>query len=148
MADHVRQQLRDAVLTRLTGLTTTGARVYKGRALPVGDSSIPGLMIYTATEDATDATMAFDVERRIGVVVEGVAKSSANVDDVLDTITKEVEIALSTALTLGAATTILTYQSITKDLGDGLDKPNGVVRIVFEAVLFTPVGQPDVLLGS
>lgn len=148
MADHVRKQLRDATAVRLTGLTTTGSRVYESRSVPVGDANLPGLLIYTTQEQAQDATMAADVERRIEVRVEGVAKAATNLDDTLDLIAKEVEIALSTALTIGAASTQLVYQGAVITMQDGLDQLVGVVALTFEAVLFTTAGSPDVVLGA
>jgi hypothetical protein len=148
VADHVRKQLRDAVATRLTGLTTTGSRVYESRAVPVGDANMPGLLIYATQEQAQDATLLSDVERRIEIRVEGVAKVSANLDDTLDLIAKEVEIALSTSLTIGSASTKLVYQGTSISMRDGLDQLVGSVSLTYEATIFTVAGSPDVVLGA
>jgi hypothetical protein len=148
MADHVRKQLRDAIAVRLAGLTTTGARVYESRSVPVGDANLPGLLLYTTQEQAQDATMSADVERRIELRVEGVAKAAANLDDTLDVISKEVEIALSTPVVIGPASTKLVYQGASITMRDGLDQLVGVVALTFEAVLFTVAGSPDVVLGA
>lgn len=148
MADHVRKQLRDAVATRLTGLTTTGSRVYESRSVPVGDANLPGLLIYATQEQAADATLIQDIERRIEIRVEGIAKVAANLDDTLDLIAKEVEIALSTALTIGSSTTLLVYQGASITMRDGLDQLVGSVALAYEATVFTVAGSPDVVLGA
>ena len=45
MANHVRQQIREKFGTTLTGLTTTGSRVYESRVYPL--ETVPALVIYT-----------------------------------------------------------------------------------------------------
>ncbi|MCA1381298.1 hypothetical protein [Bradyrhizobium sp. BRP23] len=96
MADHVRKQIRDAVVARLTGLPSTGNRVYVGRTRPLGAAHKPTLLIYTRSETASrtvkgvppklDRVMILDVEGRV---------SLADVpDDTLDQIAGEIEAAM------------------------------------------------------
>ena len=47
MANHVRQQIREEIGTTLTGLTTTGSRVYQSRVYPLESGGTPALLIYT-----------------------------------------------------------------------------------------------------
>jgi len=42
MANHVRQQIRERLATDLTGLTTTGRRVYQSRVYSLEDGNLPG----------------------------------------------------------------------------------------------------------
>ena len=53
---HVRQLIRDNVTTTLTGLTTTGTRVYRSRVYPV--ATTPGLAIYTKSESVEYSSMS------------------------------------------------------------------------------------------
>ena len=54
MADHVRKQIRDRLVTLLTGLATTGSRVYKSRVYNLAPTyELPCLLIYTLEEDVT-----------------------------------------------------------------------------------------------
>jgi len=46
---HARQQVRDAVVTAVTGLTTTSTRVYASRVYP--HDSLPSLAVYTLEEE-------------------------------------------------------------------------------------------------
>ena len=49
---HVRQQIRERVATTLTGLTTTGSRVYQSRVYPLGPNNLPGLLVFTSSESS------------------------------------------------------------------------------------------------
>jgi hypothetical protein len=43
---HLRKQIRDNVVTALTGLSTTGSRVYGSRVYPMAAANLPGLCVY------------------------------------------------------------------------------------------------------
>lgn len=51
MADHVGQQILDAIETQLTGLVTTGNNVYRSRPFPLHPSKTPALQIYPGAMD-------------------------------------------------------------------------------------------------
>lgn len=146
MADHVRKQLRDAVVTAVTGLTTTGANVHRSRVHPI--EVMPCLAVYASSEVATRfATLdAATTERTVSLRVEGFAEASADLEDVLDQIAKEVEIALTPALTIGSFTTLLEHSGSDITMRDDLARPCGAVVMSFEAVLYTTA--PDTLTGA
>ena len=54
---HVRQQIRERVGTTLGSLTTTSSRVYQSRVYPLASNNLPGLLIYTKSEESEPATM-------------------------------------------------------------------------------------------
>ena len=47
MANHKRQQIREAVGTRITSLTTTGSNVFQSRVYPLETGNLPALIVYT-----------------------------------------------------------------------------------------------------
>ena len=47
---HVRQQIRDQIVTALTGLTTTGSNVFRSRIFPLEQTKLPALCIFTKSE--------------------------------------------------------------------------------------------------
>ena len=102
MANHLRRQIRERVATTLTGLTTTGSNVFQSRVYPMESAGLPGLCIYTTDEAIEIQSMGGtrNVSRDLTLIVEGYATDSANVDDTLDQIGKEVEIAMSGDITL------------------------------------------------
>ncbi len=150
MADHVRKQLRDAVKTRVTGLTTTGARVHGRRVHPLqkGTSKLPALRVYAEGDDAQESTIHAPqiVDRDVEIHVEGVAEAVGDtLDDTLDLISKEVETSLGTALTIGSKSVLLTYSGCTFRVEDG-DTRAGVVDMTFRARLFNAANAPDALI--
>ena len=51
---HQRKTIRDNVITTLTGLATTGSRVYNTRILPNLESNLPCLNVYTISESSEE----------------------------------------------------------------------------------------------
>ena len=142
MTNHVRQQLRDAAVTALTGLTTTGSKVYGSRVYAMQDANLPGLRVFTNNETVRISSMGVSrlLERDLELVVEACVKQNDTFDSVLDTIIKEVETALAGGLT-GAK--YVSLKSIEIELnGDG-EKPVGVARMIFETPYITANGVPD-----
>ena len=102
MANHLRRQIRERAATTLTGLTTTGSNVFQSRVYPMESAGLPGLCIYTTEETVEMQSMGATrhVSRDLTLIVEGYATDSANVDDTLDQIGKEIEVAMSGDITL------------------------------------------------
>jgi hypothetical protein len=147
MADHVRKQLREAVATALTGLATTGSRVYQSRVYPVQAAELPCLLVYALSESATEETVEADptVRRDVEIRVEARAAAAADLDDTLDQVAKEVETALAAGVTVGGQGVELAYEGVEISLAEEGDKPHGEAAMNFRAVLFTQSGVPDVL---
>lgn len=143
MAEHVRRQLREAVATAVTGLATTGARVFQSRVYPVQSAEMPGLLVYTTGEEVTDQSVGLIIGRTVQVVIEGCAKASADLDDTLDQIAKEVEIALASAVTVGGKSVLLSYEGCDIEF-DESNKPAGVISLRFNALIYTQRSTPDV----
>ena len=90
MADHVRMQIRNQVVTQLTGLTTTTSHVYDSRVYPLEAGNLPALLIYTKSEDSEPIEIGSNrtSQRMLSLVVEAYVKSATNFEDTLDTICK------------------------------------------------------------
>ena len=146
MANHVRQQLRESVATAVTGLSTTGSRVYQSRVYPLTDSNLPCLLV-TRDGDKSEAITVhspYQQERATTIRIEGVAKAVSNIDDTLDTISKEVETAIansSTAIVKG-----LFYQGAQIDYDGSGEQPIGKVTMIFTKDLYTLSNAPDTLI--
>ena len=96
MANHKRQQIREAVGTRITSLTTTGSNVFQSRVYPLETGNLPALIVYTKNEanELLEMGSQRTLQRNLSLVIEGYAKGTANTDDTVDTIAKEVELSL------------------------------------------------------
>ena len=146
MADHLHKQIRTALVAALTGLTTTAARVWANRLRPLQDADLPGLRIYLDDEDAEGLTIHSPelYQRRLTVVVEAVAKAASALDDTLDQISKEVETALASGVTVGGQSLEVFYTGMRFD-DEQADKPVGVKRMTFTLTYTAMANTPDVL---
>jgi hypothetical protein len=150
MASHVRQQMREAIVTALTGLDTTGTRVYASRVYPVQQSELPGLLVYVTGESVETLTIHANAhqQRSIEVSVEVVFGAIADLDDTLDQCAQEVEVALASGVSVDSHTVQVTYTGIEIELEAGAQQPHGSARLNFTATLFTLATTPDVVSGS
>jgi len=131
---HLRKQIRDNIITPVTGLATTSTRVYASRVYPLASDKMPGLCVYTNTEEIEFSTLNRPrVQTRIlEVTVEAYALAISGLDDTLDQICLEVEEALDADVTRGGKAKETKVTSIeTEFSGDG-EKPAGIARITVE----------------
>jgi hypothetical protein len=109
---HVRETIRTAAAALLTGLATTGARVYSGRdpaTQPLQPAELPGLVIEVVDERAAApagyapsgaAPIVCEALLRVGVY----AKATAGAIDTVDDACAEVFAAIGNNIRFGGAT--------------------------------------------
>lgn len=145
-AVHVRRQIREAVATALTGLSTTGARVSQARMAPRRASDLPCLLVETADE-RIEQTAQSRLTRELTVIVRCFAKANTALDDTLDQIAGEVETALAAAGTLGGLVPGgVTPVQASIDFDDTLEQPAGVLVMEYRAVYFGALGSPNTVI--
>ena len=144
MANHIRQQIREKFGTTLTGLTTTGSRVYESRVYPL--ETVPALVIYTKSETSKPIVIGTDrvMSRELSVVVEGYAKATSNFDDTIDTISKEVEEAIAADRTLDGLAKDCYLESTEIEFNGEGEKPLGYVSLTFLTNYYVQETNPDV----
>ncbi|MBJ3776396.1 hypothetical protein [Acuticoccus mangrovi] len=138
---HVRQTIREAVETRVTGLPTTGANVF--RVSPHAVGKLPALRVSTMDESVARHTMGI-VMRTVGVTVTAFAKSGDDVEDALDAIAAEVEAAVMAGGTLGSVALDVEHTGTRKALGEDGEVRNGIAQLSFAVRYRTPEGAPTV----
>lgn len=127
---HVRQQIRDDIVTTLTWLVTTGSNVFRSRIFPLEQTNLPALCIYTKSETSEYDTIGLprSVNRILDVAVEAYVKGVSNYDNTLDTIAVEVEEAIAADVTLGGVAKDAQITAFEADFaGDG-EQPVAVGR--------------------
>ncbi len=146
MADHLHKQIRSAVVTKLTGLTTSGSRVYANRLQPLPDAMSPTLLVTLDEETATQATFHTNpiYERDLRLSVSAIYKATSALDDTLDLMSKEVETALAAGITVGSRTLDVFYAGMSFD-NEQSDKPVGIKRMSFSIQFTAAANAPDVL---
>ena len=141
---HIRKQIRDAVKARLTGLPTTGPRVFPSLVYPLEDKELPAIRIYTIRDIPTVVAQGKPrkMQRGVQVVVEGVVKVNQSIEDELDEIGVEVEAALS-GQELRGLVKELTLEEATESLTMEGERQAGLLRMVFLAVLYIAENDPQ-----
>lgn len=138
---HVRQQIRESVATIVGGLTTTGTNVFQSRVWNVQESELPCLLIYTNDETIDDGTLN-DLVRRLTLTLEGKAQVSTTLDDTLDDIASEVEIAMALDITIGGMAVSSSLDSTSVELTSEGDQPIGSISLNYDVTYMTPNGNP------
>lgn len=153
MALHLRDQIMDALATALTGLTTTGARVYVDRDAdtePLADGELPGLTIVQGDETSEVRTLQTPrvFERLLDVDISAFVKltTSTAARKQLNLIDKEVQIAIAANLSLGVGAKYITpVQASFEFAGDG-DKPLARARLRYQVMYLFAENAPDVAM--
>lgn len=96
MVDHVRKSIRDAAVTDLTGLATTGANVFTSRLSSLDEGEMPGWYVMLRDESGDDDAVG-TYSRTGDLVLEGWAAGGDGLEDKLDTMAAEAEAALYAA---------------------------------------------------
>lgn len=141
---HVRQQIRDVAFANLSGLVTTGSRVYKSRAYPLQDEELPGLCVYTSAEDNDDEQGKFDVIdiRTLIIRVDAYDKVIGGVEDSLDTMALEVETAILADPKFGGIAKSTDYMGFESETSTDGEQPVGKASISFRVQYFVNTGSP------
>lgn len=147
MANHLHRQIREAVATKVTGLTTTGARVFPNRMHPFDATALPGLRVFIDRDDVNVDGAAFPhiQQHKLMLVIEALATATADLDDTLDLISKEVETVLSAGFLIGSRTLQCALAGSRHDF-DAAATPAGVKRMFFQIEYHTTASAPDSLL--
>lgn len=130
---HKAEQIMQAVITTLTGLTTTGARVYRARAYAIPKADADALAIFQGSDELQEGSMFFRVRSLLTVNIEAVAReATAQIDETLNAIRKEVASAIGASTNLGLAFEIgaLEIQAEQPEVNEIGDRPEGKMRIV------------------
>jgi hypothetical protein len=148
MADHIRKQIRDQIATELTGLTTTGSNVHKARLYPLNDSDLPAVNVVTAAETVSEHTMGADpvLIRELTLNLEGYVSVSTTAFDTLDTISKEIEVAMATDITHSGLTQDTTLISMSAALSGEGTQQVGVITLTYKITYFTAMSTPDIAI--
>ena len=145
---HVRQLIRDNVITAVTSLSTTGANVYRTRIYPLEAGNLPGLCVYTSVEDSAADTMTGTrgMERSCDIIIEAFVRAVSNYDNTMDTISAELEAAMATDVTRGgnAKDTVLVRSEF--ELSDEGDRPLAMVRLTYSVLYRTAINDATVAL--
>jgi hypothetical protein len=106
------EQIMDAVVTTLTGLTTTGSNVVRAQVYDSSSVELPGLAIFMGADIVEEMISNSFYDWVLEVVVESRVKTTSQVDELLNTIRGEVHAALFADYTLGLPTIVIDLDAI------------------------------------
>ncbi len=146
---HVRQQIRERVGgTTVSGLSTTGTKVYQSRVYDLNSTNLPCLLVYTQSEESEPDIMGTTrhINRILTLNIEAVVKAVSNFDDTLDTICSEVEVAMGNDNTINnlAKSSFLSSTEIEFN-GEG-DQPVATATLSYSIQYITAENAPDTAL--
>ena len=108
---HRAESIVSAVVTTVTGLTTTGSNVYRGRMTPIAADVSNALRVYLGEDSLLGEYSQAKMDWELTILIESFAKSpTAQIDTRLNTIREEVTIALQADYTQGLAYVINTLE--------------------------------------
>jgi hypothetical protein len=143
---HVRQQIREAIGTACTSLTTTAARVFQARVYPLATADLPGLAIYTNAETSEEAEVggaARLLMRMLEVKIDGYSRRTSGLDDELDTICAEVEVAIMDNSTVQELVGNIYLSETSISFANEGDRPIGCASMTWNCVYLTEANDPQ-----
>jgi hypothetical protein len=148
MADHVAEQAIAAAKTVLTGLATTGTNVFDSLVYELQESQLPALLVDQGDEQLDGQSLGLSrlLERSMDLIVVAKVKQNTSYRTRVNTIRKEVEIALAGDNTLGGVVKFITPTSCQIELSGEGEKPVAAATMRFRVVYITALGAPDVPL--
>lgn len=148
---HVREQIIEAIAVCITGLPTTGTRVFESRVDALERDQLPCLTtrFLPATESITPITMAaprrLDCRCRPQVVISARASDEVTVRKQVNAISLEVQMALAMPAAVGPWK-ILTPLGFELNLSGAGEQVAGEGILTYEAQYYIAENAPDVAL--
>ena len=145
MADHKVEQIIDAVIPLVTGLATTGTNVTRGRVSPLKESISSALSVYQGADNTDDYNWP-SVYSSLTVYVDIHAKdSSEQIDQVLNRVRKEINIAIMAVDRLGLSFVkdVIEEGAAEPDLSGDSNKPTAVMRVAYKIEYNRSVTDPS-----
>ena len=149
MANHLRRQIRERVaVNMLTGLTTTGSNVFQSHVYPLEVADLPALCVYTQDEEIEIGAMGDPrvCHSTLTLMVDGYAQDSTSLDDELDEIGKEVQVAMASDVDINnlVVNSYLSAVDISYS-GEGI-APIGIIRHNYSVIYRYFENAPDVAI--
>ena len=148
MANHLRRQIRERIVTRVTSLSTTGSRVFQSRAYPIEESKLPCLLVYDSEETVEIRSMGVlrGITSDLTVNIEGYCQGGdgATVMNTLAAIQKEVQIAMQGDININNLARDSYLISADASINAEATKPTGSVRMSYLVIYQYLENAPDV----
>lgn len=129
---HPRTIIREAIVSAVTGLLTTGSYVTANRLN--AHTELPSLNVLTSIENIRDDLGCMgtdDLIRELQLLIEGRVKTTSDPEDDLDTIVDEVEEAILNSVSVNGLAFDITLDSTAFSVNRDGAVPIGMVEMTF-----------------
>lgn len=142
---HVREQIRDRLVSRVTGLPVVGANVYAMRRYALDQDKLPAILVYTMDETSALGTMGLrTLLRRVNASVEILVKGGSDaVSDTIDDICVSVEESIAADFTLNGLAKSCVLRSTEVDIGVQGEYSVGTARLVYSIEYVTTISDVE-----
>lgn len=144
---HVRTQIRQAIVTAVTGLPITGARVYVQRSRRMGQGEAPGLSVSMTEaeviEDRGTMGRTLELDLTVEIMAFAYGVDEALIETQLDDIAADVEIAIAADTELGGVCEDIAPTAVVYQFENEQDKISGSLTMTYAAKYRHAYGQPE-----
>ena len=148
MANHLRRQIRERIVTDVTGLSTTGSNVFQSRIYPIEASKLPCLLVYDTDETVEIRSMGAirGITSELIVNIEAYCQggNGQTVMNTLAAIQKEVQIAMQADIKINNLARDSYLTSADASMNAEATKPTGTVRLSYLVIYQYLENAPDV----
>lgn len=142
---HIRQQVREAMVSVITGQTSAGSRVYSNRVLPTAEAQLPFVSVSVVQDAAVRETIGplGTTQRTLEIEAKVYAKATKDVDDVLDGIASSIEAAVYADDSFGGICRYCQIEETTIDFASEAETTIGELTMTFEAQTRVRPADPE-----
>jgi len=146
VSNHVRQQIRKRMQGVISdNVSLVDGRVYTSRVYSINELSLPAITISFVNEVSSQITIGLrTLTRKVDIMIDVYAAQNADLDDVLDNISVQVDEAIASNFTLDGLAKQCTLASSDFSFEAGTDSPIGVARLSYEAIYVTGIDEPRI----
>ena len=139
-------QVLASVAAALAAVPATAGRVYAERSHPLTEAELPAWRVSAAVETVEQATVEGITQHTLEITCEGVARHTAALPDMLDTLAAQGMAALFGGPP-GALIGGLSPQGVERSLANEGEAAVGVLTLRLAGLYFTHPGQPGVIVS-
>lgn len=145
---HASDQIAEAALAAVTGLTTTKRNAFRSRTHPITDAEMPCVLVEMGDEDSQPVTMGFPrrIERIAVLTIEGCVKLATGYDKKRTQIALEVEKAINNSASLKSLTKDIVLTGTERSATGEGEKTVARITLSFSVKYHTPENNPETLI--
>jgi hypothetical protein len=133
MAVHPRETIRKAVVALLVAAKTdAGSSVFPTREVPWRNVELPGIAVYSLEETSEQSHPQAELVRHVVLAIHAVVRLSEAVDDALDALSQQIEIAMAADPTIGRIAFMSTLVGTEISVDESTARPVGAVRLAYD----------------